>query len=105
MYFIILLQSNNCATDLSTSHNVEWVYTKVMLKSIIFNKEFKISPKIKYEYQAIGEDIRDYFDRPLWHLFSQYHYKDVQKAFDICKKRDNKDYKYLLGILKNGTST
>lgn len=58
--------------------------------------------KIEFEFQELGIEMKKYFGRNLFWVFSMdYSVDDIRRAFNICKERDVKNYAYLLGILKN----
>lgn len=65
---------------------------------------FEVQDKILHEYQAIGKEMEEYFPknehRLIWMQFNKYHYKDIERAFNVCQKKGIKTIRYLIGILK-----
>jgi len=62
--------------------------------------------KIDFSYQALGLEMRNYFsgerEKWIWSLFyKKWSEEQIRDAFEICKKKNRKDLKYLIGILNN----
>lgn len=76
------------------------------LEKVTFPKEFlnrfKVDPKIKYEYQVLGQELSPIYGKAIWSLFYKpfvTEYK-VRKAHEIARKRGIISYAYLVGIVK-----
>lgn len=65
---------------------------------------FEIQNKVQHEFQAIGLEMQEFFPKnewkTIWTLFYKYPVKDVEKAFHVCKKKNIRAIRYLIGVAK-----
>lgn len=66
-----------------------------------YKGKFKITPKVKYEFQALGIELEPFYGKKVWALFyrSNLTEEKIRKAHDIALKRGIIKYPYLIGIL------
>ena len=60
------------------------------------------NPKIRYEFEEIGQDMEAWFGKNIWYIFykPEAELDKVKRAFEICKKKNIKKIQYLIGIIK-----
>lgn len=66
--------------------------------------KFEVQDRVQHEFQAIGLEMQEFFPkkewRILWSLFWKHNPKDIEKAFEVCKKNGVCTSRYLIGVLK-----
>ena len=52
------------------------------------------------EWKELGVELKDYFGKPCWHLFTKYDWQHFPYALKVCKQKDIRDIRYFCGIIR-----
>ncbi len=65
------------------------------------------NPKIRWEFEEIGQDMEVWFGKNIWYIFykPEAELSKVKYAFNQCKKYNKKNIAYLIKIIQNNTLT
>lgn len=62
--------------------------------------KFKVSKRKDHEFQIIGKTISDFVGEPAYWIFTKYDHGKIKQAFLIAEKRNIRNLKYLIGVIK-----
>lgn len=100
-----LLQEIGWHTKISIGTKMEEPNTLFTIGEIIKIPEARES-KFQYEFQELGVELEPYYGKLIWTIFWRLGNKkgftpyQIRKAHEICQKKGNLTFPYLVGVLK-----